>query len=45
MFYDPLEYILAIWYILKPIGNLCSGNLVYFPPFWFILPIKIWQPC
>jgi hypothetical protein len=21
------------------------GNLVYFPPFWYILPRKIWQPC
>jgi hypothetical protein len=21
------------------------GNLVYFPPFWYILRRKIWQPC
>jgi hypothetical protein len=22
-----------------------SGNWVYFPPFWYIVSSKIWQPC
>jgi hypothetical protein len=25
------------------VGIFC-GNLVYFPPFWYIVPRKIWQP-
>jgi hypothetical protein len=28
---------MAIWYI--------CGHLVYFPPFWYVVPRKIWQPC
>jgi hypothetical protein len=30
MFYDPLEYIVAFWYILWPIGNVVV--------FWYISP-------
>jgi hypothetical protein len=45
------------WYILWPFGIhyghfvhfmaiwLFSGNLVYVPPFWYIMSRKIWQPC
>jgi hypothetical protein len=40
MFYANWEYLTAIWYILWPFGNL-----VYFPPFWYIVSRKIWQPC
>jgi hypothetical protein len=25
-------------------GIIC-GNLGYFPPFWYTVPRKIWQPC
>jgi hypothetical protein len=37
---------MAIWYILRQFGNLgfFSGHLVYFPPFWYIVSRKIWQP-
>jgi hypothetical protein len=28
--------------ILWPFG---SGTLVYFSPFWYIVPGAIWQPC
>jgi hypothetical protein len=24
---------------------LFYGYLVYFPPFWYVVPRKIWQPC
>jgi hypothetical protein len=33
------------------IGNMLwlfcifCGHLVYFPPFWCVVPRKIWQPC
>jgi hypothetical protein len=27
----------------RPFGIVC-GDLVYFPPFWYVLPRKIWQP-
>jgi hypothetical protein len=27
-----------------PIGTFC-GQLVYFSPFWYVVPRKIWQPC
>jgi hypothetical protein len=33
-----------IWCILRPFGNLCSGNLVYFPRIWAYCVKKIWQP-
>jgi hypothetical protein len=38
------EYFIDIWSILCPFGTFCS-NLVYVPPFWYIVPRKIWQPC
>jgi hypothetical protein len=31
------------WYILCPFGMFCD-HLVYFSPFWHIVPRKIWQP-
>jgi hypothetical protein len=43
-------YFMAIWNslqtfgdILWPFGIFC-GNLVYFSPFWYFVPRKIWQP-
>jgi hypothetical protein len=42
----------AIWYIFH--GYLVYtlwlsvkfyDHLVYFSPFWYVVPIKIWQPC
>jgi hypothetical protein len=44
IFYDHLAYFTAIGNILWPFGVFC-GNLVYFPPFWYFGPRKIWQPC
>jgi hypothetical protein len=43
MFYDPLEHFTAIGYILYPFGIYCC-HLVYFLPFWYIVPRKVWQP-
>jgi hypothetical protein len=25
--------------------SIFYGHLVYFPPFWYVVPRKIWQPC
>jgi hypothetical protein len=33
----------TIWYILWPFGTF-YGFKVYFSPFWYVVPIKIWQP-
>jgi hypothetical protein len=33
----------AIWYTLWTLG-IFGGNLVYFPRFRYVVPIKIWQP-
>jgi hypothetical protein len=44
IFYDHLVYCIAIGNILWPFGIFC-GHLVYFPPFWYFVPRKIWQPC
>jgi hypothetical protein len=42
--YSQLEYITAIWYTLRPFGP--SVVIWYiFPPFWYIVSRKIWQPC
>jgi hypothetical protein len=38
LFYGHLEYSTAIWYTLLPFGNFVCSHLVYFPPFWCILP-------
>jgi hypothetical protein len=46
-----LEYFMTIWSILRPFGNISwpfgifCGHLVYFSPFWYFVPRKIWQPC
>jgi hypothetical protein len=39
-----LVYFTALRYILCPFG-IFNGYLVYFPPFWYVVPRKIWQPC
>jgi hypothetical protein len=41
---DHLEYFTTIGYILWAFGNFIN-HLVYFSPLWYIVPIKIWQPC
>jgi hypothetical protein len=33
IFYDHLEYFMAIWYNLWLFGIVC-GHLLYFSPFW-----------
>jgi hypothetical protein len=42
-FYVHLVHFMSILNILWPFGIFC-GHLVYFPPFWYIVPRKIWQP-
>jgi hypothetical protein len=44
IFYGHLVYFTANWNNLCTFGMFCS-NLVYFSPFWYVVPIKIWQPC
>jgi hypothetical protein len=44
VFYDHLEYFMAIWYNLWPFGTVC-GHLLYFSCFGMFGPRKIWQPC
>jgi hypothetical protein len=43
-----MDYVLVhftvICYILWTSGKV-RGNLVYFFPFWYFVPRKIWQPC
>jgi hypothetical protein len=43
IFYDYLVYFTAVGNILGPFDIFC-GHLVYFPPFWYFVPRKIWQP-
>jgi hypothetical protein len=43
IFYGHLEYTSAIWYILWPFGNFVNF-VAKFPPFWYIVSRKIWQP-
>jgi hypothetical protein len=43
IFYDHLVYFTAIGNILLPFSIFC-GHLVYFSPFWYFVPRKIWQP-
>jgi hypothetical protein len=38
-----LVYFMAIWYILWPFGNVVL--MWHFPPFWYFVSRKIWQPC
>jgi hypothetical protein len=40
-----LVYSLAIWNILRTFGYLGATYVLYFPPFWYIVSRKIWQPC
>jgi hypothetical protein len=40
---DNLVNFTAIANILWPFG-IFSGHLVYFSPFWYLVPRKIWQP-
>jgi Zn-dependent protease with chaperone function len=40
IFYGLLEYFMAYWYILWPIGNLVASWYI----FWHIVSRKIWQP-
>jgi hypothetical protein len=40
---DHLVYFTAIANILWSFG-IFSGHLVYFSPFWYLVPRKIWQP-
>jgi hypothetical protein len=39
-----LVYFTVVCYILWTFG-IAGGNLVYFFPFWYFVPRKIWQPC
>jgi hypothetical protein len=38
-----LVYFMTIWSILRPL-EIFYGHLVYFSPFWYFVPRKIWQP-
>jgi hypothetical protein len=44
IFHGTLVYFVVILYISYHFGIFC-GHLVYFLRFWFIVPLKIWQPC
>jgi hypothetical protein len=44
IFYDHLEYFMAILYNLCPFGIVC-GHLLYFSQFGMVGPRKICQPC
>jgi hypothetical protein len=43
IFYKRLIHFTVFYYILWIFGIVC-GNLVYFSPFWYFVPRKIWQP-
>jgi hypothetical protein len=36
-------YLTVIWYIMRLFG-IFHGKLLYFFPFWYVVPRKIWQP-
>jgi hypothetical protein len=38
-----LVYFMTVWFILRPL-EIFYGHLVYFCPFWYFVPRKIWQP-
>jgi hypothetical protein len=44
IFYGQLVHFTVFCYILWTFGKV-HGNLVYFFPFWYFVPRKIWQPC
>jgi hypothetical protein len=43
IFYGHLVHFTVFCYILSTFG-IVRGNLVYFFPFWYFVPRKIWQP-
>jgi hypothetical protein len=44
IFYGNLVYFMVIWSILLQFGKVFV--IWYsFPRFWYVVPIKIWQPC
>jgi hypothetical protein len=43
IFYDHWVNFAATGSILWPFFIFC-GHLVYFSPFWYLVPRKIWQP-
>jgi hypothetical protein len=44
IFYGHLAHFTVFCNILWTFG-IVRGNLVYFSPFWYFVPRKIWQPC
>jgi hypothetical protein len=44
IFYDHLEYFMAIWYNLWPFGIVC-GHLLYFSQLGMLRKREIWQTC
>jgi hypothetical protein len=42
-YYGPSAKFTVLWYILLPFG-VFSVILLYFFPFLYVVPIKIWQP-
>jgi hypothetical protein len=44
IFRGHLIHFTVFCYISWPFG-IVGGNLVYFFPFWYFVPRKIWQPC
>jgi hypothetical protein len=43
VFYGHLVHFMVFCYILLTVC-IVRGNLVYFSPFWYFAPRKIWQP-
>jgi hypothetical protein len=43
VFFGHFVYFTVKRYILQKFGTFC-GHPVYFFPFWYVAPIKIWQP-
>jgi hypothetical protein len=43
IFYGDFVHFTVFCYILWTFG-IVRGNLVYFSPFWYFVPRKIWQP-
>jgi hypothetical protein len=43
IFYGHLVHFTVFCYNVLTFGTV-RGNLVYFPPFWYFVPRKIWQP-
>jgi hypothetical protein len=45
LFYGHSVHFTSIWYILWPLGIHILWLFGTFPPFWYVVPRKIWQPC